>query len=484
MRQPTPSSVSSTTLVRRRFGRVAHGRLQGGNACGADVLRDEPRLACSARDGTDIDCGDGGLQPTQGLALRIVAVGVAGAAPIIGLAGGQHPVEALRPAEGVGAFQEIEDGRRAQLVDLVDEAVIARRDTGELAKADGDAQTLADGLEQIDAAFLVPPMARQDLGRRGAFAQVVTECGKPHAQIRGQPRGHVDHQHDMNAGVDLRMPLRRLGYAPEAIDLGEQPHQCAALAQHLEEPRGSILAKRARQLLPDPLRDQGIDLPGRDHLAHQVHGLGRDTEAEVVEAGREAGETQDPDRVFREGRGDMAQDARLEVRKPSVGIDQDTGRILGERIDGEVPALQVLLEGDLRVGVHGKAVITGRGLALGARQGVLVLGLWMEKDREVLADLLKTAGEKLIGCRANHDEITLADRASEQTVAHGAADQIDPQTLGGAHGEGPTRENASAPDPRADRARGKSGAGVAIGMESLVSAVCPVAGLYRAEACG
>jgi hypothetical protein len=108
----------------------------------------------------------------------------------------------------------------------------------------------------------------------------------------------------------------------------------------------------------------------------------------------------------------------------------------------------------------------------------------MEEDRKVLADLLETAGQKIIGGRADHDEITLADRAPEQTVAHGAADQVDPQTLCCAHGEGPTRDNASTPDQRADGVRGTFRAVVAIGMDGIISAFFSVAGLYRAEACG
>ena len=150
----------------------------------------------------------------------------------------------------------------------------------------------------------------------------------------------------------------------------------------------------------------------------------------------------------------MTQDARLEIRKPTVRIDQDSGRILGERVDGEIPALQVLLERDVRIRVYRKAVITGCGLALGARQGVLVLGLRMEKDRKVLSDLLETAGQKFIGCRADHDEIALADRAPEQAVAHGTADQIGPQTGCGAHGEDPARKVASATEQRVARGWG------------------------------
>ena len=322
--------------------------------------------------------------------------------------------EALGTAEGVGTLKEIQDGAGAQFIDLVDPAMLGGGQTRQLATAIGDAETVADGLHHRQAAFLMAMMAGQDLGRRGALAQVVTERGETDLQLGRDPRGHVEHHHHMHPGVDLRVPFRGLGHAPETVDLGQQTRQGAAVAQHLEEARGPLLAERARHLLPDAIRHQGVDLAGGDHGARQLQGLIGDAETESDEARGQPRQTQDTHRILGEGRRDVAQDARFQIGQTAMRVDHPAAGVHRHGIDGEITPQQILFQRHSGVGLDLEAAIAGRGLALGAGERVFVLVLRVQEDREILADLPETSGEHLLDTGADHDIVVLMRRAPEQ----------------------------------------------------------------------
>ena len=149
-------------------------------------------------------------------------------------------------------------------------------------------------------------MTRQDVGRRRRLAEVVRQRGKADRQWKALTRGLVDHHQGMDAGIDLRMVVGPLRHAEQRIDLGQQPDQRAALAQHLEHARRPVFHQAFRQFLPDPLGNQMIDFAGGDHAAHQRQRFRR--HRKIGEAGGKAGKAQDAHRVFGEGRADMAQD--------------------------------------------------------------------------------------------------------------------------------------------------------------------------------
>ncbi|MNT23118.1 hypothetical protein D3C72_1585300 [compost metagenome] len=77
-------------------------------------------------------------------------------------------------------------------------------------------------------------MARQHVLGRGALAQVVHQRGETHRQRRAHRGGGIDHHHHVHAGIDLGMEVGALRHAPQAVKLGQQPRQRAAVAQHLE----------------------------------------------------------------------------------------------------------------------------------------------------------------------------------------------------------------------------------------------------------
>ena len=187
-------------------------------------------------------------------------------------------------------------------------------------------------------------------------------------------RAHVQHQHQVHAGIDFRVIVGPLRHAPEPVDFRQQPGQRPALAQHLEHARWLRFHQAAGELLPDPLGHERVHLAGLDHLAHQRERFpARPTE--LREARGEAGDAQDAHRVLAESAGHVTQHARAQIGRAAEGIDQRAVLVLRHRIDREVAPGQVLFQCHVRFGVKGEAVIAACRLALGARQRVLLARL-------------------------------------------------------------------------------------------------------------
>ena len=163
-------------------------------------------------------------------------------------------------------------------------------------------------------------MAWQHVVRRGAFSQVVREAGEAHGERGLQMGCHVQHHHQVHTGVHLGVVLGALGYAPQALDLGQHHGQRATVAQHVEHARGLRLHEPARQLLPHALGHQVVGLAVVHHLAHELHRLGR--HGEVGETRRKARHAQDAHRVLAEGVGHMAQYPRLQVARAAIRVKQ------------------------------------------------------------------------------------------------------------------------------------------------------------------
>ena len=121
----------------------------------------------------------------------------------------------------------------------------------------------------------------------------------------------VERLRDVHAGVELGMVGERLRHAVQRVDLGQEPCERAAVAQHREHARRLRLHQAARELLPDALGSELRELVRGDQRAHQRLGLRRDAEAE---ARGEARDAQHAQRILGEGRGDVAQHAGGQVR--------------------------------------------------------------------------------------------------------------------------------------------------------------------------
>ncbi len=104
----------------------------------------------------------------------------------------------------------------------------------------------------------------------------------------------------MHARVDFRVPARWLRNPIERVDLGEDSLQRTTTAQSLEEDVGPRLTERALRFLPDPLRNQCVNLAGRDHTLHEHTRIVGYAEAQIGVTSGKARDAEDPHGVFDE----------------------------------------------------------------------------------------------------------------------------------------------------------------------------------------
>ncbi len=263
----------------------------------------------------------------------------------------------------------------------------------------------------------------------------MAEAGKTHGQPGLQARRHVQHHHQVDAGIDFGVVVGALWHAPQPVNFGQQLLERTTGAQHLKHARRRVLHQATRQLLPDPLGHQRIGLAARYHFAHQRQGFRR--YCEVRKTRSKTRDPQDAHRVFAEGVGDMAQHFGLQIAVPAPGIDQDFivyikwafspyQTVLNSYgIDSEVAPCQVFFERYTGGRVDLKTAVAACGFALGACQRVLLPRLGMKKDRKVLADRQKTLGHQFFGACAYHHPITVLHGQAEQGITYSTADHVD-----------------------------------------------------------
>ena len=121
----------------------------------------------------------------------------------------------------------------------------------------------------------------------------------------------------------------------------------------------------------------------------------------------------------------MAQYARGQIGLPAEGVDNLPGRILRHSIDGEVAPLQVLLQGNVRLGVESEAGIAAPGFALGTHQGVFFMRFGMQEHWKILAHRLIARRKHGRRIGAHHHPIAVFHFPPQQGIAHRAAHQIN-----------------------------------------------------------
>ena len=146
------------------------------------------------------------------------------------------------------------------------------------------------------------------------------QAGKAHGQRRIQTRGHVQHHHQVNAGVNFGVVVGTLGHAPELGDFGQQALQRTAGPQHFKHAGRGALHQTPAEFLPHALRHQRIHLAVGDHALHQLRGLGGD--AEVRKTRCKTRQPQNTYRVFAKRAAHMAQDFGFQVSLATVGVNQ------------------------------------------------------------------------------------------------------------------------------------------------------------------
>ena len=121
----------------------------------------------------------------------------------------------------------------------------------------------------------------------------------------------------------------------------------------------------------------------------------------------------------------MANDLVLQVPAAVERVDQVAVFILCDRVDGDVPAFQVLFQGNLFRGVEGKPRVTRPGLAFGARQGVFLPGFRVDKNGEIPADRLVSQGGHLFRSGADDNPVAVLYLKLQEFIPYRAADQVN-----------------------------------------------------------
>ena len=121
----------------------------------------------------------------------------------------------------------------------------------------------------------------------------------------------------------------------------------------------------------------------------------------------------------------MPQHAGFEIVRAAKGIDQIPVVVACNGIDGEIAALEILLERNVRCRVDGEAGVAWAGFTLGAGERVFLVRLRMEKDREVLTHRAIPELQHFLRAAAHDDVIVVLDRQTQQLIADRAADSKD-----------------------------------------------------------
>ena len=111
-------------------------------------------------------------------------------------------------------------------------------------------------------------------------------------------------------------------------------------------------------------------------------------------------------------------------RLPPKGSKSVPSEASRDRVDGQIAPREILLERDLGSEFDAESAIAGRHLALAPRQRILLVGVGVQKYREVAADLAITKAQQLLPGAAHDDPIAFLHRQSEQGVPNRPTDQI------------------------------------------------------------
>ena len=278
-------------------------------------------------------------------------------------------------------------------------------------------------LRGIDQRIAVARCEQRELAAGGRRtqprAQRIDGLRLQHAHQRRET--HFERRPLPGRGVQRPQRFAGTAFGVQRIELRQHARQRAAVMQYRKHRRRRTFHQPFGELLPDALGHQRIGLAGLHHLHHQRLRLRGDGKAE---ARRKPRHPQDAHRILGECRADMAQHAAADIFGAVARVDQPSRLVARQRVDGQVAALQVLLQRDVGRGVESEAVVARRGFALGARQRVLFVGLRMQEHRKIAPDRTETQPHHLLRRCADHDMIAVLHRQAEQFIAHRAADHV------------------------------------------------------------
>ena len=234
--------------------------------------------------------------------------------------------------------------------------------------------------------------------------------------------------------LDLRLaqhPAEGAVAAPRRVRPGIELHvfefrQPAAEAiagpQDIDESLRVRCEKRLPELRPDSLGGQFGQ--ARRHVGDKRDG--GPVHREALELGRETRQPEHAQGIFAECLAHVAKDPVRQVPLPAEGVDQPALGVLRHGVHREVPARQVLFQGNPGPGLHGKTPMARRGFPLGAGQRVFLVGLGVQEDGEGPADPAVALAQQFFGRTAHDDPVVhLFGAAPEKFVANRAAHQVD-----------------------------------------------------------
>ena len=372
-----------------------------------------------------IHSSSGCICTTKKSRLFVAAILQPGTAACICLAGNEELLEAALPAKCIGFLEHFENRLWAQFQRPVTVRVKLGDDQAKVAACLWNRQSFAHGTNQLAAAYLMSGVTGQLVFRCIAFAEVMRERRESHFEIIGKRLSLVEHHHRMQPCVDFRVPALGLRNAKQGIDLREQDTKGATVSQNLEKYAGVVPGKGAFGFLPDAIGYECIDFTVSNHAPHQAHGLASDPETKVMKASGETRYAQDSYRVFGKCVRHMSKDPVLDIPNAPIRVDKIVVGIPGDRVDGEIPALEVLLYRYLGRAVDVEAVIAGGRLALGTGERVFLLRLRVEEYGEVPANSLVALCFEFCRMRAHDTPVPFAMRDAKQFVANCATYEID-----------------------------------------------------------
>ena len=355
-------------------------------------------------------------------ALRVGGVFEAEAALRVGAAHVKHGGEAFGAAVGIGLLQNFGGGLRAQFGRFMQLPVPAAHLQSQVGAGFGHFPALINGLHQRHAGFFVAVVCGQDFGCGGGFAQIVQQRGVAFGQAQAGIGGALQGEQGVDAAVDFGVVVCALRHAEQGFHFGQQHGERAALAQHFNHAHRPRFHQPARKLLPHALGHQRIGFAALHHIRHQAQGFGGYLK---TVAGGKPRSAQNPYWVFGEGGGNVAQYACGQIGLPAERVDNLPGRIMRHGVDGEVAPLQVLLQGNVRLGVESEAGIAAPGFAFGARQGVFFMRFGVQEHRKILAHRLIARREHGRRIGAHHNPIAVFHFPPQQGIAYRAAHQIN-----------------------------------------------------------
>ncbi|MEY3144995.1 MAG: hypothetical protein RL342_666, partial [Pseudomonadota bacterium] len=116
----------------------------------------------------------------------------------------------LWPAKGVAALQQLQQACGIELGAGLQTCLLLPQQLGQFATGRWHAQAIGKLAQQAHAAAFMAQVARPQIGRRAALAQVMAQTGKTYGQRRVQPRAQIEHQQQVHTGVYFRVMLGAL----------------------------------------------------------------------------------------------------------------------------------------------------------------------------------------------------------------------------------------------------------------------------------